>query len=698
MPSKLDPAENADLVGPLNRREAILVEAERIAQMGSYEWDVHTGKVYRSDELCRIFGVTLEEFKPTFEGYLERVHPEDREHTRTTVQNAYRDKMPFEFEERIVHPDGSVRDLRSQGKWLFDAAQNPVKLIGICQDITERKRAQQKLRESEERYRAVVENVPEGIIVTIDQKIVFANAACATLLGVANPGNLFGRPIEDFIHPEFYPLLDRRREQMGLTGEPAPAVEVKLRAASGAIDAHMTGIPIVYHGHKAILRSFRNITESKFAAGLLSAEKHVLECIANRLPLADILDEICQRIEVINPPVEASVMLLDPDAKHLYPAAAPSLPKRWAKAITPLAVGPIAGACGTAAYTRHTVVADDIAHDPLWTAYPDVLKIALDCGLRACWSTPILSAANELLGTFALYYKECRKPTPRDFDLIKQVTHLASVAIEHDRALTGLQRAQSELEQRVRDRTAELVNANERLKELDHLKSLFLANMSHELRTPLNSIIGFTGILGQGLAGPINDEQKKQLGIVTSASRHLLTLINDLLDVSRIEAGKMDLDRAPFDFVPVVNEAIATLKPLVDQKNLSLTSEVSPSQIPMIGDRKRMFQILLNLLNNAIKFTDRGSVEVIVRIEGQSLSVCVADTGIGIKQEQMGMLFEAFRQLDASRKRVYEGTGLGLHLCRKLVTLMHGQIGAESLRGRGSRFTFTVPLEQPGPN
>ena len=171
-----------------------------------------------------------------------------------------------------------------------------------------------------------------------------------------------------------------------------------------------------------------------------------------------------------------------------------------------------------------------------------------------------------------------RIPAPRDNDLIKQVTHLASVAIEHDGALTGLQRAHIELEKRVRDRTAELVLANERLKELDHLKSLFLASMSHELRTPLNSIIGFTGILNQGLAGPVNAEQQKQLGIIVVAARHLLSLINDLLDVSRIEAGKMEIERAPFDFVPVVNEAIESMVPMATQKNLRLTCQVPVAQ------------------------------------------------------------------------------------------------------------------------
>jgi len=249
------------------------------------------------------------------------------------------------------------------------------------------------------------------------------------------------------------------------------------------------------------------------------------------------------------------------------------------------------------------------------------------------------------------------------------------------------------MEQRVRERTAELVEANERLKELDRLKSQFLATMSHELRTPLNSIIGFTGILRQGFAGPVNDEQRKQLGVIFSSAKHLLSLINDLLDLSRIEAGKVDLEQEPFNFVEVIDEVVQNLMPLAKQKNLRLAA-VSPAPvIEMVGDRKRSYQVLLNLANNAVKFTSHGEVKITARTEGDQLRVCVADTGIGIKPEQMGMLFEAFRQLDGSAKRIYEGTGLGLHLCKKLLTLMHGEIGVESQFGKGSRFTVIVPRQ-----
>jgi PAS domain S-box-containing protein len=264
---------------------------------------------------------------------------------------------------------------------------------------------------------------------------------------------------------------------------------------------------------------------------------------------------------------------------------------------------------------------------------------------------------------------------------------------ERKRAEEALREAHNVLERRVEERTAELSAANERLTELDRLKSQFLASMSHELRTPLNSIIGFTSLLRRGLAGPVNDEQVKQLGIVHSSASHLLGLINDLLDVSRIEAGRADLQHEPFDFVEVVNEVALSLQPMADRKGLRVILELTQPVILMRGDRKRAFQVLLNLVNNALKFTERGSVRIAAASSDGLLRVEVADTGIGIKPEQLEMLFEAFRQLDGSAKRVYEGTGLGLYLCRKLLTLMGGEIHAESEYGKGSRFIYSMPLE-----
>jgi len=218
--------------------------------------------------------------------------------------------------------------------------------------------------------------------------------------------------------------------------------------------------------------------------------------------------------------------------------------------------------------------------------------------------------------------------------------------------------------------------------------------MSHELRTPLNSIIGFTSLLRRGMSGPVSEEQAKQLSIVQSSAAQLLGLINDLLDVSRVEAGKADFEREPFNFVDVINEVLRIMQPIAERKRLPVITSIRES-IPMIGDRKRAIQILLNLVANAVKFTDKGSVTITACVREKSLYVEVSDTGIGIRAQHLGMLFEAFRQLDGSAKRIYEGTGLGLYLCRKLLTMMGGEIRVESEYGKGSRFMYSMPLQVP---
>lgn len=237
-----------------------------------------------------------------------------------------------------------------------------------------------------------------------------------------------------------------------------------------------------------------------------------------------------------------------------------------------------------------------------------------------------------------------------------------------------------------------LIEANEKLMEVDRLKSQFLATMSHELRTPLNSIIGFTGILLQGLAGPLNDEQKKQLSMSYGSAKHLLSLINDILDISRIESGKFHYEIQSVNIKDIVFEVKNTLKPQVDSKGIHFIIEL-PDKLPEVqSDRKRVFQILLNLANNAVKFTDMGEVKISCTSDEKEITISVSDTGMGIKPENLKMLFEAFRQVDGTSQRKYEGTGLGLYLSKKLVELLGGKISAESEFGVGSKFTFTIPL------
>ena len=217
--------------------------------------------------------------------------------------------------------------------------------------------------------------------------------------------------------------------------------------------------------------------------------------------------------------------------------------------------------------------------------------------------------------------------------------------------------------------------------------------MSHELRTPLNSIIGFTGIILMGLSGSINEEQKKQLNLIKNSSKHLLSLINDILDISKIEAGKVELSIEEFKLDDIVGEVVESYAPALNEKGLKLLKDI-PAGIMLHSDKRRFKQVLMNLVTNAVKFTDQGSIKIEARVsKNKNLEICVTDTGIGIKEEDMDKLFKFFQQIDMSSTKRYEGTGLGLHLSRKLVIMMGGDISVKSEYGKGSKFIIAIPLK-----
>jgi len=289
---------------------------------------------------------------------------------------------------------------------------------------------------------------------------------------------------------------------------------------------------------------------------------------------------------------------------------------------------------------------------------------------------------------------------------VHEILSIGTDITERLKAEQAVRELNASLEQRVAERTAELQAALVRAEAADRLKSAFLATMSHELRTPLNSIIGFTGAVLLGIPGPLNPEQAKQLGMVRSSARHLLELINDVLDLSKIEAGQLKVRTESFDLRTSLERVTASVKVLADKKGLTLTAVVAPEIGELVSDRRRVEQIVLNLLNNAIKFTDRGGVTLTAgRVADfrpspeappqPAVRIAVADTGIGIKPEHLAALFQPFQQVDTGLARQHEGTGLGLVICRRLVTLLGGQIAFASEWEKGTEFTVLLPLQKP---
>jgi PAS domain S-box-containing protein len=284
---------------------------------------------------------------------------------------------------------------------------------------------------------------------------------------------------------------------------------------------------------------------------------------------------------------------------------------------------------------------------------------------------------------------------------IVTVLHDRTEEIERAHLYEELKKASALLEERVRQATSELVGQNELLRrqriELEQAsaaKSQFLANMSHEFRTPLNAILGYTSLLLQGVSGELQPQQERNLSRVDSNARHLLAIINDILDISRIEAGKMPLHVSTFPLQALIQEVLSELEPLIQRSNLSVRVDTGRKLPSISNDRAKVKQIVLNLVTNAIKFTPSGSVTIGVASDprAKEVAIRVKDTGIGIKTEDLERVFEDFRQADNSPAREYGGAGLGLAICRRLAHMMEGRVELESTVGQGSTFTLTLPL------
>ncbi|WP_224372929.1 PAS domain-containing sensor histidine kinase [Hyalangium versicolor] len=289
---------------------------------------------------------------------------------------------------------------------------------------------------------------------------------------------------------------------------------------------------------------------------------------------------------------------------------------------------------------------------------------------------------------------------------IVTLLHDRTEAREKARLLEQLTAASNELEAKVHTATAELAEQNEKLRrqalqleQASAAKSQFLANMSHEFRTPLNAILGYTSMLLQGVNGEMTPQQRKNLQRIDSNGRHLLQVINEILDITRIEAGRMPLNETDFMLPELLQEVMAEMDPIIARTKLTVSTALAPELPEVHNDRQKVKQIVLNLLSNALKFTHEGSVQVSAAYEmaTSTVAISVKDTGIGIAPEHLEKIFEDFQQVDSSPTRAYGGTGLGLSICRRLAAMMGGRVNVHSTPGQGSTFTLQLPRRMRRP-
>ena len=574
---------------------------------------------------------------------------------------------------------------------MHNANGEPIGMVGVSRDITERRQTEQALRASEEKFRSIIENSRDGISLCDEQgSIIEWNDGEQEITGLARE-DVLGKPTWDVEFqmfprqaqtPELYENFKAAHEALLATGNSPFAgkrIEREIVRADGetrTVSVIITPIPTA-RGFMVGSIS-RDITESKKIELALVQSKNELEhrvierTVELQLANAKLHNEIAERWQaqvaladetqqlaltlrsigdgVITTDTDARVVLFNPVAEQLT---------GWTH---DRAVGQ--------RLTDILEIMDARTQEPLTLPFIQVLEYGSSMGLSR--DTALISQTGNVHHISA------------NLAPIRDNAGLISGTVLVFRDITLIRQAEDALQEA---RAAEAANA---------AKSQFLAHMSHEIRTPIHGITGLTTLLSHT---ELNGEQQEYLALIKSSADVLLDTVNDILDFSKIEAGKFELERVPFDFIQLVERALDQTAPQARKKQIEMVLQFAPD-VPaqLMGDPTRLRQVLVNLFSNAVKFTERG--EIVVTVAGKSIAqdvmelhVAVRDTGIGISADKQLLIFDAFRQSDGSTTRKYGGTGLGLAISQKLVELMGGRIWLESQVGEGSTFHFTVQLE-----
>ena len=404
----------------------------------------------------------------------------------------------------------------------------------------------------------------------------------------------------------------------------------------------------------------------------LRALGEVGQAVSSTLDLQTVLTTIVSRADQLSGTDGGAIYEYDEATEAFYLRATHRFEEDLVGALRAYPLRPGQGAVGQAAVARQPVQIPDILEPG---AYPGpLLPFATRAGIRALLAVPLLQE-DQPVGGLVLARRSPGAFAPEVVELLRTFATQSALAIQNAR----LYRA-------VEEKSREVEAASQH-------KSEFLANMSHELRTPLNAIIGFSEVLGEQMFGELNPKQLEYVGDILSSGRHLLSLINDILDLSKVEAGRLELDLAPFDLPTALENALTLVRERASRHGLTVKLEVDERLGTLVGDERKIRQVVLNLLSNAVKFTPEGGrIEVRAAQADGAVEVSVSDTGIGIAPGDQEAIFEEFRQVGSDYARKREGTGLGLTLARKFVELHGGRIWVKSAIGQGSTFTFTLPL------
>jgi len=663
------------------RSEAYLAEAQRLSHTGSFGWKPSTGEIIWSEETFRIFQYDRST-KPTMELVIQRVHPEDATLASRIVERASEDGKNFDLEYRLLMPDGAVKHVHIVAHAERDAS-GELEFAGAVMDTTESKRAEEALRRSES-------YLSEAQRLTQTGSWAWRVAGRDALHLSEEWYRIYGFDAEEGmpaweerlrrVHPEdqakWQAAIDRAiREKSDYD------VEFRILLPGGTVKyIHTVGHPVLNQSGDLVqfVGSAMDITERKRGEVLLAGENRLLEMIARGDSRARILDAICRLVEELASGSLSSILLADPSTNRLRHGAAPSLPSPYNEAVDGVVIGPSAGSCGTAAYRRKPVIVTDITTDPLWTDYRDV---ALAHGLRACWSTPILSSTGKVLGTFAIYYREPRSPTALDHSLIRQIVHLASIAVERkqaEEALEAMRQAQADLA-----RVSRVTTMGELTASLAHEVNQPIAAASTNANTCLRWLAGDAPNIEEARAAAMRIvKDGKRAGEIISRVRQLFkkgTSQRELVDVNEI-----------------ILEMTVLLRGETTRCNILVGTDLALDLPQVMADRVQLQQVLMNLMVNgieAMKDAD-GARELAIRsqrMQNEEVVVSVADSGVGLPPQQTEQIFNAFFTTKP------HGTGMGLRISRSIIESHGGRLWAADNSPRGASFCFSLPTKAEAP-
>ena len=406
---------------------------------------------------------------------------------------------------------------------------------------------------------------------------------------------------------------------------------------------------------------------------------------------ADRPEEVFQfALDRVSPLVGASfacVYLVDGASELMRLAAVHNWPERFTPFLGEMRVRLGFGPSGEAAAERRVIEVPDVMADP---SLEDWAEVAHELGFRAIVALP-LQTGDGVLGAVAFYFEQAGAISAETRSLLRMVADQMAATAQKARLIEDLRRANAALI----DSNAELERQYVALLEARRVKDEFLANISHELRTPLTAVMGYLALMDEGLAGPVTDEQRRTLSQVKTSSQHLLDLIGDLLELTTLKRGGLEIKAVAFDVRDPLHDALASTRGRSDSVGLRVRE---PDQrILMVSDRRKIAKLLVALLSNAYKFTSAGEIRISVSLAGDHVVYSVEDTGIGIPEEMHRLVFDEFRQVDGSTTRRYGGSGLGLSLARRLAQVLGGDIFVDSVPGEGSTFRVELPLEYREP-